>query len=95
MDAEKTSIEMLANARLLPRHTFTLCRNDVSQIAKQLSALEHFIQQKESSQNDNDSIQLRLSEVHFILSECRYHQFCTIAIYLLVIISFSGFLFWF
>ncbi len=94
MDIQKASKELLSNARLLPRHTFTLFRNDVSQIVNQLDSLERYIQSSESASPENDSIQLRLSEVHFILSECRYHQFCTIAIYLLIIVSFSAFLFW-
>ncbi|CAH1603269.1 MULTISPECIES: hypothetical protein [Vibrio harveyi group] len=94
MDIQKASKELLSNARLLPRHTFTLFRNDVSQIVNQLDSLERYLQSSESASPENDSIQLRLSEVHFILSECRYHQFCTIVIYLLIVVSFSAFLFW-
>ncbi len=92
MDIQKTSRELLSKARLLPRHTFAIVRSDISTIVKQLDVLEQYIQTNESSQFDNDSVRLCLSEIHYILSECRYHQFCTIIIYFIVIVSLGGFL---
>lgn len=93
-DLKQLSIELLTDARSLPRHTLSIWRKDVSQLAKQLRVIESYLDNEKVTSNQDDSVRLRLSEIHFILSDCRYYQLCTIFIYLLAMASMSSFIFW-
>ena len=92
-DIKQLSIELLTDARNLPRHTLSIWRKDVSQLAKQLRVMENYLNNGNVTSNQVDSVRLRLSEIHFILSDCRYYQLCTIFVYLLAIVSFGSFIF--
>lgn len=93
-DIMHLSKRLLFEARNLPRHSLAIWRKDVSKLVKQIRSLEHDLSKAKLPHPDEDSIRLRLSEIHFIVSECRYHQFCTISIYFLMVAFICAFVFW-